>query len=69
MKSYINALRHDPENFNVIRDLAYLQLYLRQFNAFYDTARKGVEVRSNMIVNWTTYAFAAYLVSYKILLI
>lgn len=61
LKCYIQAMKNDINNFNVIRDLSYLQLYLRQFNSFLDSARKCVNIRPNMIINWTTYAFAQYL--------
>jgi hypothetical protein len=68
MKCYLQAQRNDPENFNVIRDVSYLQLYLRQYNSFLESARKSVEVRSNLMVNWATYAFACYLVKYELLI-
>ncbi len=61
MRCYMQAQRHDSENFNVVRDLSYLQLYLRQYTSFLESARKGMEMRSNMMVNWATYAFANYL--------
>ncbi len=57
-------MKHDPQNFNVIRDLSYLQLYLRQYNSFLESARRSVDIRPNLLVNWTTYAFANYLVIY-----
>lgn len=61
MKCYLQALKNDPNNFNVLRDLSYLQLYLRQYQSFLDTARKGVDMRPGLAVNWVTYAFANYL--------
>jgi tetratricopeptide (TPR) repeat protein len=64
LSCYMKAGQYDPTNFNVVRDLSYLQLYLRHFNSFIETARKGVNMRSNMLVNWTTYAFANYLLGY-----
>ena len=62
MKCYLQAMKNDPDNFNVIRDLSYLQLYLRQYNSFLDSAKKSVAVRSNLLINWATYSFANYLV-------
>ena len=62
MKCYLQAFKNDPTNFNVIRDLSYLQLYLRQYLPFLETARKCVELRSGLTVNWVTYSFANYLV-------
>ncbi len=61
MRCYMQAQKYDPENFNVVRDLSYLQLYLRQYNSFLETSRKGMEMRANMMINWETYAFANYL--------
>lgn len=61
IKCYQAASKHDPNNFNIVRDLSYLQLYLRQFNAFTESARKAVEMRPNMLLNWATFSFANYL--------
>lgn len=61
MRCYIQAQKYDSENFNVVRDLSYLQLYLRQYNSLLETARRGMEMKSGMMINWVTYAFANYL--------
>lgn len=61
MKCYLQAIKNDPSNFNVIRDLSYLQLYLRQYLPFLETAKKGVDQRPGLVVNWVTYSFANYL--------
>lgn len=61
MKCYLQAIKNDPTNFNVLRDLSYLQLYLRQYLPFLESARKGVDLRPGMTVNWITYSFANYL--------
>jgi hypothetical protein len=63
MKCYMQANKNDPSNFNIVRDLSYLQLYLRQYESFLETSRKGVESRPNLIINWVTYSFANYLVN------
>jgi hypothetical protein len=62
MKCYMQANKNDPSNFNILRDLSYLQLYLRQYESFLDTTRRGVELRPNLLLNWATYSFANYLV-------
>lgn len=61
MKCYLQALKNDPSNFNVLRDLSYLQLYQRQYHQFLESARKGVDVKPGLVVNWVTYSFACYL--------
>lgn len=61
MKCYQVASKHDASNFNVYRDLSYLQLYLRQFESFLETSKKALDVKPNLLVNWATYSFANYL--------
>lgn len=61
MKCYMQAIKNDPTNINVIRDLSYLQLYLRQYQPFLETAKKGVDQRPGIVANWVTYSFANYL--------
>jgi hypothetical protein len=61
MGCYVQANKNDPTNFNILRDLSYLQLYLRQHESFLDTSRRGVELKPNLLLNWATYSFANYL--------
>lgn len=58
LKCYLQAFKNDPNNYNVVRDLSYLQLYLRQLNSFVEYSKKAVDMRSSLMVNWITYAFA-----------
>ena len=60
-KCYIQANKNDPENFNVIRDLSYLQLYLGQFEDFNKSTKKSIDVKNTLVVNWITYSFSQYL--------
>ena len=62
MKSYIKALNFAPTNFNIIKDLSYMQLYLRQLNSFVETCRKGIENKPGLLLNWVSFAFASTLV-------
>ena len=39
MKSYNKALNFAPTNYNIIRDLSYMQLYLRQNDSFVETCK------------------------------
>lgn len=61
MKNYTMALKNDKENFNVWREQSYLQLYLRLYQSFLDTAKKCIDLKPNLVVNWVTYSFANYL--------
>ena len=62
LKCYIQANKNDPTNYNVIRDLSYLQLYLRQLNSFVETSRKAIDCRPGLMLNWVSYAFANTLI-------
>ena len=62
MKSYNKALNFAPTNFNIIRDLSYMQLYLRQLDSFVQTCKLGVENKPGMLINWVTLAFSYSLV-------
>ena len=62
MKSYIKALNLSPNNFNIIRDLSYMQLYLRQLNSFVDTCRKGIDKKPGILINWVSFAFGCVLI-------
>ena len=66
MKSYNKALNFAPTNYNIIRDLSYMQLYLRQNDSFVETCKLGVENKPGMLINWVTLAFGYVLVkNYK----
>lgn len=62
MKNYTMALKHDSQNFNILREQSYLQLYLRYYESFLEAAKKALNLRSSLVVNWVTYSFANYLV-------
>jgi len=62
LNCYIQANKKDPNNFNVIGDLSYMQLYLRQLNSFVLSSRKCIEVRPGNLINWVTYDFGCNLI-------
>ena len=62
MRSYKCALMYDPTNFVILRDLTYLQLQLRFNHAFLESAKKALELKSNLMINWVTFSVANYLV-------
>lgn len=39
-KAYLNALKYDKENQNVLRDLGQLQIQLRDYSGYADTRRR-----------------------------
>lgn len=62
MKNYTMALKHDSQNFNILREQSYLQLYLRYYESFLEATKKALNLRSSLVVNWVSYSFANYLV-------
>jgi N-alpha-acetyltransferase 15/16, NatA auxiliary subunit len=52
IKCYKNALRIDKNNFQILRDLALLQLQCRQLEGAIDTRRKIVFARPSSPFNW-----------------
>ncbi len=57
-KAYLNALRHDPTNQNVLRDLGNLQVQLRDYEGYAETRRQILVGKSGVQQNWITYAVA-----------
>ena len=62
LKCYLQAYKHDPTNYNVIRDLSYLQLYLRQLASFAEYSKKALDLKPHLPLTWVTYAFANSLI-------
>ena len=62
MKSYNRALKLAPSNFNIIRDLSYMQLYLRQLNSFVETCKIGIDNKPGVLLNWVSFAFGCALI-------
>eukprot|EP00903_Cladosiphon_okamuranus_P008678 g8317.t1 len=58
IKSYLNALKHEPENLQILKDLAALQIQIREVKGFVETRRKLLGLKSNLQQNWTAYAVA-----------
>ena len=62
IKCYLQSYKNDPENYNVLRDLSYLQLFLGKFNDFDDFSRKALSLKPTLNTNWITYSFSQYLI-------
>lgn len=59
-KCYLNALRWDPHNQAILRDLSWLQIQVRDFPGFSESRRKILVLRPNLRVNWIAYIAATY---------
>ena len=60
-KCYTMAHKYDPNNFNVVRDLSYLCLFLGRFDEFLEYSRDGLTINSTVVCNWIQFSFALYL--------
>lgn len=61
-KSYLNALRIDPDNQQILKDLAILQVHIRDLNGFLNTRNKLLELKPANKHNWIAYSVAHCLV-------
>eukprot|EP00405_Crypthecodinium_cohnii_P051661 CAMPEP_0206599610 /NCGR_PEP_ID=MMETSP0325_2-20121206/45276_1 /ASSEMBLY_ACC=CAM_ASM_000347 /TAXON_ID=2866 /ORGANISM="Crypthecodinium cohnii, Strain Seligo" /LENGTH=934 /DNA_ID=CAMNT_0054110703 /DNA_START=36 /DNA_END=2840 /DNA_ORIENTATION=- len=61
VKCYRQALKMDPENLQILRDLSLLQIHRRDFQSFAETRRKLLQLKSNQRLNWIGYAIAEHL--------
>jgi peptide alpha-N-acetyltransferase len=56
----MNALRINPSNQNIMRDLSFLQVQLRDFDSFVKTRRTILEAKPALRTNWVALAMAHY---------
>lgn len=65
IKCYINALKHDKENLQILRDLSLLQIQMRDLSGYVETRRQLLTLK-NQKNNWIALALAYHLVgNYK----
>lgn len=62
IKCYRNALRQDPENLQILRDLYLLQVQMRDLKGFAETRRTMLTLKPNNRNNWIGFAIAHHLV-------
>lgn len=60
-KYYSNALRIDPENLNILRDLSFLQIQLRDLPGFLESRRRSIVIRPAARLNWIAFIAANYM--------
>lgn len=61
IKCYLNALRIDNDNQQILRDLSWLQVQLHDTDGFIETRRKLLVARPAVKQNWFSYAVANYI--------
>ncbi|KAK9474672.1 NMDA receptor-regulated protein 1-domain-containing protein [Dipodascopsis tothii] len=62
IKCYMHALKYDPENANILRDLSTLQMQTRQYEALIASRKSLLQQRPGLRSNWTSLAIAYYMV-------
>ncbi|KAL3784716.1 hypothetical protein HJC23_007725 [Cyclotella cryptica] len=60
IKAYKQALRIDPENLQILRDLSLLQIQMRDLMGFRETRLKILTLRPNSKVHWLSYALGVH---------
>ncbi|KAG4303848.1 hypothetical protein PORY_002736 [Pneumocystis oryctolagi] len=58
IKCYLNALKYDKENLQILRDLALLQTHKRLFIQLVNTRNTLLQLNPKQRQNWTAYALA-----------
>jgi len=61
VKCYRQALRIDPDNIQILRDLSLLQIHRRDLTGFAETRRKLLQNKPSNRLNWVGYAIAEHL--------
>lgn len=61
LKCYKNALRFERENGQLLRDLAVLQLQMRNYSGLVETRHQLLVMRPTIRINWISLAIAYYL--------
>lgn len=61
IKCYQNALRLQPDNMQIMRDMALMQIQVRDHVGHTASRFELLKNRSNLIQNWLSYAVACHL--------
>lgn len=61
IKAYKQALRIDPENLQILRDLSFLQVQMRDLDGFVSSRNQLLNLKSNFKNNWMAFALARHL--------
>ncbi|KAL5072633.1 hypothetical protein RYX36_011617 [Vicia faba] len=61
IKCYRNALRIDPDNIEILRDLSLLQAQMRDLSGFVETRQQLLTLKPNHRLNWIGFSVAHHL--------
>ncbi|KAK4375423.1 hypothetical protein RND71_006100 [Anisodus tanguticus] len=61
IKCYRNALRIDPDNIEILRDLSLLQAQMRDLSGFVETRQQLLTLKPNHRMNWIGFAVSHHL--------
>nr|DAD44771.1 TPA_asm: hypothetical protein HUJ06_003001 [Nelumbo nucifera] len=61
IKCYRNALKIDPDNIEILRDLSLLQAQMRDLTGFVETRQQLLTLKPNHRMNWIGFAVAHHL--------
>ncbi|KAI3639229.1 hypothetical protein MIR68_002759 [Amoeboaphelidium protococcarum] len=61
VKCYKNSLKYDKENIQVMRDFAFLQVQMRDFDGLAESMHTLLTLKSNQRMYWIGFALANYL--------
>ncbi|KAF8103376.1 hypothetical protein N665_0188s0313 [Sinapis alba] len=61
IKCYRNALRIDPDNLEILRDLSLLQAQMRDLSGFVETRQQLLTLKPNHRMNWIGFAVSQHL--------
>ena len=59
-KCYLNALRWDKENMQILRDLSHLQIHMRDMAGFVETRRQILVLKPELRSNWLGFAVGQF---------
>lgn len=63
IKCYRNALKIDPDNIEILRDLSLLQAQMRDITGFVETRQRLLSLKPNHRMNWIGFAVSHHLIS------
>lgn len=61
IKCYLNALRHDADNLQILRDLSLLQVQMRDLKGYQETRRRLLMLKPSNRNNWIGFSMAYHL--------
>lgn len=61
IKCYVNALKYDKENMQILTDLSLLQIQCRMLPDYAETRRKILKIKSSSRNHWIAYAIGHHL--------